>query len=99
MAGPAAASTPGPSACSFVPCPAWPGADLDTTVGNHAYCGTGITTCLQHPDVKLEEARIMATHADPEAIRLQDRRNRPVAIDDIERIRLQNAASLLTQYQ
>ena len=54
-----------------------PRADLDTTVGNHAYRGTGITTYLQHPDVKLEEAQIMATHADPKAIRLQDKRNSP----------------------
>ena len=99
VAGPATASTPGPGACSLVPCSAWPGADLDTAVGNHACCGTGITTYLRHPDVKLEEVQVMATHADPEAIRLRDRRNRPVAIDDLERIRLQNAASLLSQYQ
>ena len=52
-------------------------ADLETTVGNHAYRGTGITTYLQHPGVKLQEAQNTATHADPKAIRLQDGRSRP----------------------
>ena len=52
-------------------------ADLETTVGNHAYRGTGITTYLQHTGVKLEEAQNTAVQAAPKAIRLQDRRSRP----------------------
>ena len=55
---------------------------------NHILRDTGITTYLEHPDAKLEEAQQMAGHSDPKTTRLYDRRHQAVTLDAVERIRI-----------
>ena len=63
-------------------------AGIETPVCNHTFRAAGITAYLEHPDAKLEEAQKMAAHADPKTTRMYDRRDRSVAIDEVERIRI-----------
>ena len=60
-------------------------AGVTATIGNHTFCGTGITAYLKNGGT-LEKAREMANRADTRTTRLYDRRAEDVSLDEVERI-------------
>ena len=61
---------------------------LKTSVMNHTFRGTGITSYLENGGI-LERARAMANHSSTKTTQLYDRRSDRATLDDVERIRLE----------
>jgi integrase len=60
-------------------------AGIETRIGNHTFRATGITAYLKNSG-KLEVAQQIANHESPRTIKLYDRRNDEISLDEIERI-------------
>jgi site-specific recombinase XerD len=60
-------------------------AGIATTLGNHSFRATGITTYLKNGGT-LEKAAAMANHASTRTTQLYDRRRDEVSLDEVERI-------------
>jgi hypothetical protein len=54
-------------------------------IGNHCFCGTGITAYLKNGG-SLENAAAMADHASTKTTQLYVRRRDDVRLDEVERI-------------
>jgi integrase/recombinase XerD len=60
-------------------------ADIDTRIGNHTFCATGIPAYVENSG-KLEVAQQIADHKSPRTAKLYDRRQDEISLDEIERI-------------
>jgi len=60
-------------------------AGVKTTICNHSFRGTGITTYLENGG-ELEKAAQMANHSSTRTTQLYDRRADEVTLDEVERI-------------
>ncbi|MGB3721584.1 MAG: tyrosine-type recombinase/integrase [Pacificimonas sp.] len=60
-------------------------AGIETTVGNHSFRATGITTYLKNGGT-LETAAAMANHSSTRTTQLYDRRDDSVTLDEVERV-------------
>jgi len=72
-------------------------AGIETKLGNHSFCATGITAYLKNGGT-LEKAAAMANHASTRTTQLYDRRRDEVSLDEVERI-VSNRLSLLRRKQ
>jgi hypothetical protein len=61
------------------------GAGIETRIGNHTFCATGITAYLKNSG-KLEGAQQIANHESPRTTKLYDRRQDEISLYEIERI-------------
>lgn len=68
-------------------------AGIATKVGNHTFRATGITAYLKNGGT-LENAAAMANHASTRTTQFYDRRRDDISLDEVERIRLQQAKAV-----
>ena len=60
-------------------------AGVETRIGNHAFCASGIPAYLKNSG-KLEVAQQIANHESPRTTKLYDRRQDEISLYEIERI-------------